>query len=187
MAGALFHYKSGPASYLAAGQVLGGQLVSAAGTLTGAVAALSKIGVVPSASGDTTVLGVAGADANVGQYVYNSSGDIVFNATDLEYGPQGGPSFPAGWPGDGNLTTQDPLLDQSILGFSVPVYNNVDINVQYAATAQFGELLVAAANGAVTPYTSGTSTFDKVVGRCTQPGGVTVSSGTVLGRAFIRV
>jgi hypothetical protein len=184
MAGALPHYKLGPANYIAAGLVLGGQLVSAAGTLTGTLTNLSNTAVVPSAAGDAIVLGVAATDANVGKLpVDPSTGDYAFptGAT----GPDGGVSLPAGWAGDGSVTTQDELLDQSILDYTVAVYNNVDIRVNYAATATFGQLLMAGASGSVTPFTG--TNYSLIVGRCTEPGGVTVSSGTVAGRAFIRV
>jgi hypothetical protein len=52
--------------------------------------------------------------------------------------------------------------------------------VTYAANATAGVLLVAAANGQVTPYTPGTSTFDQIVGRCY----ATTVSGAV-GPAYI--
>jgi hypothetical protein len=58
----------------------------------------------------------------------------------------------------------------------VAVYYGVDIDVTYNANAANGILLVTAAGGKVTPYTAGTSLFDQIVGRCSQPGGVTVSS-----------
>jgi len=51
-------------------------------------------------------------------------------------------------------------------------YTPVDIPVTYAGAATFGQKLVAAADGEVTPYTAGTSTFDQIVGVCTEPGGV---------------
>lgn len=54
----------------------------------------------------------------------------------------------------------------------ISIADDVDIRVTYAAVATYGVWLVAAANGQVTPYTSGTSTFDQVVGRCTEPAGV---------------
>jgi hypothetical protein len=52
--------------------------------------------------------------------------------------------------------------------------------VTYAANATIGQWLVAAANGQVTPYTPGTSTFDQIVGYCLQ----TTASGAV-GNAYI--
>lgn len=175
MSGALPHYKFGPASYTAAGLILGGQLVTPATS-----GSLSGVGVIvqPTASAGTalTVLGVAGADANTGQY------------------PEGVASFPTGWPGDGGSGTDnqpgveypDALLDVSILGYTIPVYNNVDIVVNYdsAGTVNFGQLLMASTSvaGAVTAFTG--AVYSAIVGRCSQPGGVTAGS---TGRAFIRV
>jgi len=78
-----------------------------------------------------------------------------------------------------------PLLDISVVPDNVAVHHNVDMHVTYAANATFGQLLKAAASGAVTPWVSGTDTNPAtIVGRCTQPGGVTVSSNAV-GRARI--
>jgi hypothetical protein len=52
--------------------------------------------------------------------------------------------------------------------------------VTYAANCNVGVWLVAAAAGKVTPYTAGTSTFDQIVGYCTQ----TTTSGNI-GAAYI--
>lgn len=52
----------------------------------------------------------------------------------------------------------------------------METKAKYAANATLGQLLVAAATGQVTPYTAGTSTHDQIVGRCTQPEGVTSGS-----------
>lgn len=177
MAGALPHLKQGPATYTAAGLVLGGQLVRPAVSGDSPPAGLTGIGVVPCGASGTdshsnTVLGVAATDSNTGQF---SNYDT--------YGPESGASIAtASWAGDNSQAGQDQLLDQSILGYSVAVYNNVDINVNYTSNANFGQLLVAGANGSVMAWSS--QTFDQIVGRCTQPGGVV--SGNV-GRAFIRV
>lgn len=164
MAGAVVHYKQGPASYTAAGLILGGQLVTAAtsGGLSG-----NGVVVVPHGSAPYALtLGVAASDANTGQY------------------PEGTPSMPGNWPGDGSTTAQDELLDISILGYTVAVYNNVDINVTYDGNVSFGALLQNSSNvdGAVMVWSA--SNPQNIVGRCTQPGGVL--SGAV-GRAFIRV
>lgn len=56
-------------------------------------------------------------------------------------------------------------------------------DLTYSAACAFGELVVADANGAVKPYTAGTSTFDAVVGRCTEPAGV-ASAGLGKTRLF---
>ncbi|MGW1676027.1 hypothetical protein [Saccharopolyspora sp. NPDC002376] len=63
----------------------------------------------------------------------------------------------------------------------VAVAYGVDIRVTYNAAAKFGDLLVTAAGGQVAPVDE-TATFDQIVGRCTEPGGV--SAGAV-GRARI--
>lgn len=55
-----------------------------------------------------------------------------------------------------------------------------EFDVVYAANATIGVPLVAAANGQVTPYTAGTSTFDQIVGYCTES---TAAGNT--GRAYI--
>lgn len=172
MAGALPHIKQGPASYTAGGLVLGGQLVVPASGLSGSLAGLNGVGVMVAGTGaNQLVLGVAASDANTGQY------------------PEGTPSFPAGWPGDGSSTAQDELLDISILGYTVAVYNNVDINVTYdgSANASFGQYLTwsTSIGGCVRPIAVGSiSDASLIVGRCTQPGGVLASG---VGRAFIRV
>ena len=103
-------------------------------------------------AGATNILGVAGNDAS----------PIVSQA--------------------GNVTGYgDPLLDISALGDYVSVYNgDYDMHVTYEAAADFGDLLMAAATaGNVKKYTAGT--VDQVIGRCTQPGGVT--AGATIGRA----
>lgn len=73
------------------------------------------------------------------------------------------------------------LLDISVLPDYIPVYHGpCDMHATYAANATFGQLLKTAASGAVTPWVSGTDTLPAtIVGRCTQPGGVTVSANAV--------
>lgn len=108
--------------------------------------------------GSILVLGVAGTDAAP---VPNQAG-----ATDTAAGGA-------------------PLLDISVVGDYVPVYHGADMHVTYAANCTFGTLLKAAANGTVTPWVDGTDTHPAyIVGRCTQPGGVTTSVNAV-GRARI--
>lgn len=75
------------------------------------------------------------------------------------------------------------------LGWAQPevavAYGPADVDVTYAASAAFGDLLIAAANGQVTPVpapaATGTATATTqtditdtraIVGRCTEPGGV---------------
>lgn len=80
---------------------------------------------------------------------------------------------PAGSDTDTNYSTYRPHVAVYYGGFEMPV--------TYAANATFGQLLKAAANGQVTPYTPGAetspSTDTQVVGRCTEPAGV--SAGQV--------
>lgn len=55
--------------------------------------------------------------------------------------------------------------------------NGATFNVTYAADCAFGVLLKCAANGAVTPWVSGTDTNAAlIVGRCTEPAGVVVAT-----------
>lgn len=61
----------------------------------------------------------------------------------------------------------------------VAVEYGVDIDVTYTANCPPGKLLLAGAAGTVTPYTAGTTTYDAIVGRCSQPGGVTISTNAV--------
>jgi hypothetical protein len=73
-----------------------------------------------------------------------------------------------------------PLLDISVAPDYVSVYYQADMHVTYAANCQFGTLLKAAANGTVTPWVDGTDTHPAyIVGRCTQPGGVTTSANAI--------
>lgn len=211
MAGALFHYKSGPASYVAAGLIHGGKLVSAASGLSGSLASLNGVGVLQNATDASLgVLGVAGADAYTemfGGYIdaanplyaggNSANGALQTPYGNMGYGPYDKPSFPTGWPGNGgstgtvdnepNVQYEDPLLDVSILTYAIPVYNNVDINVTYSGsgTVAFGALLAADNAGGVRAWVTG-DLAQAIVGRCTQPGGVTVATNPV-GRAFIRV
>lgn len=60
-------------------------------------------------------------------------------------------------------------------------YGPTDVQgVTYAAAAAFGQPLVAAADGQITPYTppgsTGANTYDQIVGRCTEPAGVTAGA-----------
>lgn len=54
-------------------------------------------------------------------------------------------------------------------------YGGMEVQVTYAANADFGAKLIAAADGKVTPGT----TAGQVVGICTEPNGVTVSTNAV--------
>lgn len=56
---------------------------------------------------------------------------------------------------------------------SVAVAHQCEIKVTYAANANFGDLLKAAAAGQVTPLVVGTDDMSKCVGRCKEVAGVT--------------
>lgn len=65
-------------------------------------------------------------------------------------------------------------------------YGGAEVPVTYAADAAFGDRLVAAASGTVTPFTGFAAGQDQanvdfrlIVGICTEPAGVTVSSQAV--------
>ncbi len=70
------------------------------------------------------------------------------------------------------------LLSAAILPTSVAVaYGGCEAQLTYSANASFGDLLVATANGTVAPATTGTGGLMNpltIVGRCTEPLGVTV-------------
>ncbi|MCG5431231.1 hypothetical protein LV457_02865 [Mycobacterium sp. MYCO198283] len=73
-------------------------------------------------------------------------------------------------------STGRPVLNTAILPTTVAcAYGGDEVPVIYAANANQGDLLVAAANGTVTPA-GATPDARTIVGRCTQPGGVTVST-----------
>jgi len=54
----------------------------------------------------------------------------------------------------------------------------LDVRVTYNTAAALGQLLAADATGQVKAYTAGTTTYDAIVGRCTEPLGV-AGAGTV--------
>lgn len=69
-----------------------------------------------------------------------------------------------------------PVLNTVVLPRTVAVaYGNDEVPMVYAANANQGDLLVAAAGGTVTPAGAGVDPR-LVVGRCTQPGGVVVAT-----------
>lgn len=107
------------------------------------VEAVSGGTVAPAAAGSVVVLGVA---------VKNAEPSDAGATSTTAYGAD---VVDASWPRD-----------------EVAVAYRGVFRVTYAAAAAFGDLLVAAANGQVTPYTAGTTTFDAIVGRCVEPGGV---------------
>lgn len=84
-----------------------------------------------------------------------------------------------------------PLTGQAVDGYTVTsaivrsstavAYRGV-ARLLYAAAASCGDLLVAAADGKVIPFADATHTFDQVVGRCIEGGGVLIDT---LGRSMI--
>jgi hypothetical protein len=74
---------------------------------------------------------------------------------------------------DGAPTSSQTALNFSIARTEVAVaYGDVDVRVTYAANANWGAKLKAAASGQVTPWISGTDAADLIVGVCTEPAGV---------------
>lgn len=72
-----------------------------------------------------------------------------------------------------------PVLNTVVLPVSVAVaYAGTEVPVTYAANASFGDPLVAAANGTVTPA-GATPDARTIVGKCTQLGGVVVGTNPV--------
>jgi len=84
-------------------------------------------------------------------------------------------------PEDVNTTTTTdaqgrPVTPLYSLPTSVAVaYGGTEVPVTYAADAAFGDLLIAAAAGTVTPG----AVAGQIVGRCTEPLGVTVATNPV--------
>ncbi len=78
-----------------------------------------------------------------------------------------------------------PIIDISVVLDYTAVYcGPCDVRITYAATATFGALMKAAASGQVTPWVNGTDSAGLIVGRCTQPGGVTAASTVARMRLF---
>lgn len=64
------------------------------------------------------------------------------------------------------------VLNTAVLPTTVSVaYGGMEVPCEYAAAAAFGDPLIAAAGGTVTPA-GATPDARTIVGRCTQPGGV---------------
>lgn len=78
----------------------------------------------------------------------------------------------------------DPATDLAARPVECVVAYNVDVLVTFAAAANFGDRLKAAASGKVTPMTLGTDADEQCIGTCTQPGGV-AGGGTTKGLAHI--
>jgi hypothetical protein len=71
------------------------------------------------------------------------------------------------------------VLDTAPLGTRAHVEHAVEVPVKYAAVASFGDKLIAASNGRVTPA-GATPDARTIVGECTEPGGVTVVDSVAL-------
>lgn len=143
------YQKTGPVTYSpASGQtVTGGQLVDAVNVAP----AISTVGrVQPSAAGSLVCLGVALTDAIAPEQVNNAP------TTDASTGR---PVI--------NMFSAPTVVAVACGGAIVPV--------KYAANAAFGEALIAAANGTVTPA-GATPDARTIVGWCRQPGGVVVAT-----------
>ncbi|MDI6911473.1 hypothetical protein [Nocardioides sp.] len=71
------------------------------------------------------------------------------------------------------------VLDTAPTGTRVNVAKSVEVPVTYAAAAAFGDKLVAAANGHVTPA-GATPDARTIVGECTEVGGVAAADTVAL-------
>jgi hypothetical protein len=141
MSASLPHYKMGPASLQVATLIFGGQLVQANTAAFGG----TDYTVKPALSASTTVLGVAGNDAN------------VLTAQ------TGSPN-----------TYGEPLIDMSVLTDYCAVYaGGYDIWAWYAGQATQGQKLgIHSSNVGAVVGLSAAPAADQVVGVCTHPGGV---------------
>lgn len=140
--------RRGPESYIPNATITGGQLVEADSN--------GLIG--PAVAGSMHVLGVALTDAMV-----PTNSAIPDNI-------MGNP-----------ITGSDgrPVLNTALFPISVSVsFGGTKVPVTYTANANFGDLLVATANGTVAPA-GATPDARTIVGRCVQPGGVTISANAV--------
>jgi hypothetical protein len=113
--------------------------------------------IIPCAtSGSLLVLGVAG----------NSASPLVSQAAFVDANA-------------GNL----PLVDIGVLFDYTAVYHGVDIGVTYEAAAAFGQQLMSAATAGNVKAWDGV-TPSTIIGRCTQPGGVTVAATVARARIY---
>lgn len=71
------------------------------------------------------------------------------------------------------------VLDTAPIGTRVGVAKSVEAPVKYAAAAGFGDKLIAASNGRVTPAGAAPDART-IVGECTELGGVTVVDSVAL-------
>lgn len=141
MTAVLPHYKpGGPANLQVATLIYGGQFVMP----NTATAGTTDLTVKVATSAATTVLGVAGTDANV---VTTQTGAAN------SYG--------------------QPLIDISVLtDYAAVYYGGYDIWCWFVGQATFGQkLIIGATGGAVTGAGAGPAA-DQVVGVCSMPGGV---------------
>lgn len=148
MPAVLPHYKQGPANYQAATLIFGGMVITPNAPGTPGDLTVRPALAASAVADAKAMVGIAGNDANV-----LTAQTAAANA----YG--------------------QPQIDISVLTDYVDVYyGGVDIFVWYSAACQFGQFLtvsaVATAIGMVTPYVTGTTVYDAIVGKCTQPGGV---------------
>ena len=85
---------------------------------------------------------------------------------------------------DGSQTTEGYNVTAAIIRPDVAVARYGVYSLTFAANCPFGSFVVCAANGTVTPYTSGTSTYDQIVCRCVETGGVVIAT-KVTGRVAL--
>ncbi len=148
MAAIVQRTKTGPRTYTPVEPILGGQVVEgrAAGVITGQGGSGGPIGVA--AAGSMTVVGVALTDAQAPSALVTTP--VVVNGR--------------------------PVLNAAVLPTSVAVADSgIEVPVTYAAAATFGQKLVAAAAGQVTPAGAAPDART-IVGRCSAPGGVAAAA-----------
>lgn len=124
----------------------------------------------------------AGAPVLGGRFVKPDGAGKVIHATSLAKNVLGVAQTDAGATGlthDGvNITTVHSPSEVAVIMFGA-------VRVEFTQDCAFGDLVVAGANGMVIPYVSGTHTYDQILGRCIEPGGVDFVSGSARGLVFV--
>lgn len=116
-----------------------------------------------------------------GQLVEGSTGGRIVVATAGSLRVLGAATNDAVAPEDFPPADATDALGRSVVSFvpvatsTAVVYGGMETIVTYAADAAFGQKLIAAANGTVTPA-GATPDARTLVGTCTEPGGVVVAT-----------
>lgn len=142
------HFETGPKTYEVVEEVKAGQVVEyRSGTAT--QAGLSLVGVA--GAGSTKVAGVATRYANT-----KANLDAMQSSTSADGG------YPISYA---------PRASES-----VAVIKRGEVPVKYAAAANYGDKLKAAASGQVTPWVRGTDSVELIIGSCQVQGGVALGA-----------